>query len=237
MTSALGGVPVSKILLIDDDMDVLSINQKYLQREGYEVRTATDAKSGIALLKHYPADCIVLDVMLPGMNGFDASTHIKAITTSPFIFLTGKTGEEDKLHGLSMGANDYIVKPYSLKELSARIKVQLRLKQKQASSSTVLSFPPLSLHLTLHKAYYFEEEIFLSNREYELLSLLLSNVNQLVTFEMIGESMWGKYTDSDRRTIMVTASRLRKKFEDYLELESRIETIWSKGYKYTYRME
>ena len=227
---------MSKILLVDDDIDVLSLNKRYLQHDGYEILTATTAKEAIRLLKCYDVDCIVFDIMLPGMNGFDACIQAKSITNAPFLFLTGKDREEDKLHGLELGANDYIVKPYSLKELSARIKVQLRLKYIQATPSNILSYPPLSLNLTLHTAYYYEEEIPLSNREYELLYLLISNINQVVTFEMIGENMWGVYTDSDRRTIMVTASRLRKKLEQYVELDSRIETIWSQGYKYTCQM-
>ncbi|MDO5521632.1 MAG: response regulator transcription factor [bacterium] len=227
---------MSRILLVDDDIDVLTINRRYLQRNGYEVITATTAKEGIDLLKHKEVDCIVLDVMLPDLNGFDASVQINSITNAPFIFLTGKNNETDKLHGLELGANDYIVKPYSLKELSARIKVQLRLRHSQETPANILSYPPLSLNTTLQKAYYYEEEISLSKREYELLFLLVSNINQIVTFEHIGDSMWGVYNESDRRTIMVTASRLRKKLEQHLELESRIETIWSKGYKYTYQM-
>lgn len=224
-----------KILLIDDDTDVLSINKMYLQKEGYEVRTTNNAKGGLELLKTYPADCIVLDIMMPELNGFDASVQIKTITTAPFIFLTGRNKETDKIRGFSLGANDYIIKPYSLKELSARIQVQLRMRKSQPSTKTVLSFPPLSLNLALHKAYYYEEELLLSNREYELLHILVCNVNQLVTFELIGKTLWGIYNDPDRRTIMVIASRLRKKFENYLELESRIETIWSKGYCFTSR--
>lgn len=205
----------------------------FLQKEGYEVRTSSNAKNGIGLLKTYPADCIILDIMMPELNGFDASVQIKAITSAPFIFLTGRNKETDKIRGFSLGANDYIVKPYSLKELSARIKVQLRMYISESKSKTVISFPPLSLNLTLHKAYYYEEDLLLSNREYELLHILVCNVNQLVTFELIGKTLWGIYNDPDRRTIMVIASRLRKKFENYLELESRIETIWSKGYSFT----
>lgn len=227
---------MSRILLIDDDVDVLSINKRFLQRNGYEVLTATSAKEGIELLKLKEADCIVLDVMLPGINGFDASAQIKSITNAPFIFLTGKSNEQDKLHGLELGANDYIIKPYSLKELSARIKVQLRMRNAQQAPTNILSYPPLSLNTSLQKAFYYEEEIVLSKREYELLNLLVSNVNQVVTFEQIGETIWGTYQDADRRTVMVIASRLRKKLEQYLELASRIETVWSKGYTYTYKM-
>ena len=130
-----------------------------------------------------------------------------------------------------LGADDYVVKPYSLRELSARIQVQIRRHNESASNSkTILSYPPLKLDLAKHKAFYNDQEILLSNREYELLYLLVSNPNQVMTFEDIGNSIFECYTESDRRTIMVTASRLRKKFESYVGLSDIIETVWSKGY-------
>lgn len=221
-----------KLLLIDDDTEVLGINKKYFTNQGYEVRTATGAIAGIRILSEYPADCIVLDVMMPDMNGFAACKKIKTITKAPIIFLTGRALEEDKVKGLLIGADDYIIKPYSLRELSARIQVQVRRTMPAVQGDTVLAYPPLTLNITKHKAYYHTEEIYLSNREYELLYLLASRPNQTITFEEIGNYMWGTYTDSDRRTIMVTASRLRKKLDEYIGLSEYIETVWSKGYKF-----
>jgi len=223
---------MSRVLLIDDDTEVLAVNQKYFMKEGYEVKTATSAASGIEVLKAFQADCIVLDVMMPGIDGFKAYEKIKTLTMAPVIFLTGRASEDDKINGLLLGANDYIIKPYSLRELSARIQVQIRRSQGSISDANKISYPPLLLDLAIHKAFYNEEEIPLSNREYELLYLLVFRPNETVTYKDIGSSMWGLYSETDRRTIMVTASRLRKKFDNYVGLSEFIETVWSKGYKF-----
>lgn len=222
---------MSKLLLIDDDIEVLAVNKKYFTKEGYEVKVATGAAAGIKVLTEFQADCIVLDVMMNGIDGFMACKKIKTLTKAPIIFLTGRSGENDKVKGLLLGAEDYIIKPYSLRELSARIQVQIRRSHGPVSDATTISYPPLLLNLPKHKAFYNSEEILLSNREYELLYLLATKPNETITFEDIGNSMWGKYCDTDRRTIMVTASRLRKKLDDYIGLSEFIETVWSKGYK------
>ena len=222
---------MAKLLLIDDDTEVLSINKKYFMKEHYEVKTADSAEKGLKLLSTFEADCILLDIMMPGMDGFEACKRIRKISKAPISILSGKTSEDDKINGLLLGADDYMIKPYSLRELSARIQVQIRRHAaSEVASATVLSFPPLKIDIAMHKAYYDTEEILLSNREYELLYLLASRPNTPVTFEEIGVAVFGSYVESDRRTIMVTASRLRKKLESYTGLSNYIETVWSKGY-------
>lgn len=223
---------MSKLLLIDDDIEILSINKKYFTKEGYEVRTATNAVTAVNALKNFAADCILLDVMMPGIDGFKACRKIKTLTKAPVIFLTGRSLEDDRVKGLLLGADDYIIKPYSLKELSARIQVQIRRSYGSVLSNAAISYPPLLIDLVKHKVFYDKEEILLSNREYELLYLLASKPNETVTFENIGFSMWGTYSDDDRRTIMVTASRLRKKLEEYTGLIELVETVWSRGYRF-----
>jgi len=222
------------LLLIDDDTEVLEINAKYFRKNGYKVGTASNAQAGLQMIYSLQPNCIVLDVMMPGMNGFDACREFRKIVDVPILFLTGRTQENDKINGLMLGGDDYIVKPYSLRELSARILVNIRRHQSTVSSSNQILFPPLRIDLTQHKAYYQEEEILLSNREFELLYLLAKTPNQTNTFQIIGEAMWGRYSDEDRRAIMVNASRLRKKLESYAGLENLIETVWSKGYKLVY---
>jgi DNA-binding response OmpR family regulator len=222
---------MANLLFIDDDTDISAINAKFFSKEGHTVKIASTAKKGIALLKTFLPDCIILDVMMPEQNGFDTCREIRTFSTAPIIFLSGCTTEDDRIKGLMIGADDYIIKPYSFRELSARIQVQLR-RHIGNSNPSFLSYPPLSLDLRLHKAFYNKEEIQLSNREYELLYLLVSHPNQTVTFKEIGVSMWENYLETDRRTIMVTASRLRKKLEGYPNLVNIIETVWSKGYKF-----
>lgn len=224
---------MTTILLIDDDIDVLKINKKYLDNEGFQTLTAATAIDGIRLIEQYHPDCIVLDVMMPQVNGFQACSKIRTLTDAPVIFLTGRTSEDDKIKGLMLGADDYIIKPYSLKELHARILARIRRNQAPTYvPSTILSIPPLKIDKTTHKVYYEEEELTLSKKEYDLLLYLASNPNTVITFEDIATTLWGSYHENDRRTIMVQMSRLRKKLGYYNELENMIETVWSKGYKF-----
>ena len=220
-----------KLLFIDDDKELTSINEKYFSRLGYEVKSCNHPENALNTILSYHPDCIILDVMMPQQDGFSLCDEIKKIYSVPIIFLSGATSEEQRIRGLLIGGNDYMLKPYSMKELSARIQVQLRNKTDSALSQRI-HFPPLSLDTALHKAYIYEEEVLLSNREFELLYLLIKHPNQTVTFEEIGQSIWGKYMDSDRKTIMVTYSRLRKKLEAHEIIKNRFETVWSKGYKF-----
>lgn len=221
------------LLLIDDDKEVLTINTKYFKQLHYEVTAVTNARSALTLLQTFSPDCIIMDVMMPGMDGFKACTKIKEISSAPIIFLTGKDTEDDKIQGLLLGADDYMVKPYSLRELEARIQVLIRRYQNiPAVKPNILEYPPLRLDLSKHKAYYQDDEISLSNKEYDLLYLLAASPNRVFTFEEIGNAIWNTYLESDRKTIMVTASRLRKKLDAYPGLSHFIETVWSQGYQF-----
>ncbi|MCH4192421.1 MAG: response regulator transcription factor [Butyrivibrio sp.] len=224
------------LFLIDDDHDVLILNKKYFQNEGYQVMIFDDAVSAIHALLQYPPSCIVLDIMMPEMNGFTALSRIRSITKAPVIFLTGKDSEDDRVNGLIAGASDYLVKPYSLRELSARIQVQLRKTQESAISvnQNQYNYPPLSMNFAEHKVFYNNtEEIILSNREYELLYFFMSNPGHEISYRQMGEYLYHIYNASDRRTLMVIVSRLRKKLSDYDGLENIIESIYGKGYKFT----
>ncbi len=223
---------MNTLFLIDDDAEVLMVNKKYFINERYDVKTFTSALDAISMLDSLNPVCIVLDIMMPELDGFAALPLIKEKSDAPIIFLTGKASEDDKINGLLSGADDYIVKPYSLKELSARIKVQLR-KSTLNKNSNLLEFPPLSINLLTHKVYYnISEEINITNREYELLELLLSKPGKTVTFEEIGMKIWNYYQDSDRQTVMMMTSRLRKKLEKYKGLIDCIVTVYGKGYKF-----
>ena len=220
-----------KILLVDDDMEVLQINAKYLASNGFQVKITSHPSMVLRIINDFAPDCIVLDVMMPELDGMSLCKRIRTISQVPVIFLSGKTTEEDKVNGLMLGADDYITKPYSLRELMVRIQANLRRHATSQPSST-LSFPPMSIDTVAHKVYCNEDEIILSNREYELLLLLVNRKNETVTFEDLSMAIWGAYSDSDRRSIMVNASRLRKKLEAYPGVDTMIETVWSKGYRF-----
>ncbi len=225
---------MTKLLLIDDDTEVLDINKKYLSGEGFSVQTAADPIQGIEYARKQKPDCILLDVMMPQMNGFDVCTEIRKFSSVPIIFLTGKDSEDDKINGLITGADDYIVKPYSLRELKARIDVILRRSQnvKPQQNTNLLTFRNLTVDKLAHKAFYRGEDLQLANREYEVLLYFVTHPNQEVTFEELGSALFGTYQESDRRSVMVNVSRLRKKMTIDFELENMIETVWSKGYKF-----
>uniref|UniRef100_UPI00405773C8 response regulator transcription factor n=1 Tax=Acetatifactor sp. TaxID=1872090 RepID=UPI00405773C8 len=225
---------MAKLLLIDDDTEVLDINKKYLSGEGFTVQTTADPALGIEYARKSKPDCILLDVMMPGMDGFQVCAEIRKFSSAPIIFLTGKDSEDDKINGLVTGGDDYIVKPYSLRELKARIDVILRRSQqiKPKQDTNILIFQNLTVDKLAHKAFFKGEDLLLANREYEVLLYLATHPNQEVTFEELGTALFGSYQENDRRSVMVNVSRLRKKMTIDYELENMIETVWSKGYKF-----
>lgn len=219
------------ILLVDDDREVLQIHSRFLTAKGYQVFTAGTAAEAIMLLRRRSVACIVLDVMMPDMDGFTAFPLIRRITNAPVLFMTGRNGDEDRIRGLMLGADDYIIKPCSMEELSLRIAINIRKSQLLTENRDVLEFPPLRIELSSHSAYCGDEKIPLSNREYDLLLLFARHPGQELTFEFIGQELNGVYLEADRKTVMVNTSRLRKKLEQYPGLENKIETVWGKGYR------
>lgn len=225
---------MASIVLIDDDTEVLEINKKYLEREGLEVHVFANPRKGLQYLKQETADCVILDVMMPDMDGYELCSKLREFSSVPVIFLTGKGSEDDKINGLLTGADDYIVKPYSLRELKVRIDVILRrmTPRKPAEAENTLIFGGLVIDKLSHKAIYNGEDLGLANREYEVLLYLASHPNEEITFQQLGTALFGSYMESDRRSVMVNVSRLRKKMTLDFELENMIETVWSKGYKF-----
>lgn len=225
---------MATILLIDDDTEVLTINKKYLSGEGFTVYATADPKKGIAFTKKASLDCIVLDIMMPTMNGYEVCQKIRTFSTVPIIFLTGKSSEDDKVNGLMTGADDYIVKPYSMRELKARIDVLLRRleQRKEKKITNILDYGNLHIDKLAHKAYFKNDDLGLANREYEVLLFLATHPNQDITFKELGMALFGTYQEDDRRIVMVNVSRLRKKMNLDFELENMIETVWSKGYRF-----
>ena len=225
---------MAKVLLIDDDLEVLEINKKYLSEERFTVYIADSAKKGIAYAKKYSPDCILLDIMMPEMNGLEVCKRIRSFSNAPIIFLTGKSSEDDKITGLTGGADDYIVKPYSLRELKARIDIVLRRfeRTKSVADANRIIVQNLTIDKVAHKAFFKGDDLGLANREYEVLLYFAEHPNQDITFEDLGTALFGTYQEADRRSVMVNVSRLRKKFEGNFELENMIKTVWSKGYKF-----
>lgn len=226
---------MSKLLLIDDDTEVLNINKSYLTGEGFDVKTADHPAEALTLVQSFQPDCIVSDVMMPGMDGFTLCQKLRTLTDAPIIFLSGLADETNKLTGLTSGAEDYMTKPYSLRELKVRIDLLLRRFSKiqiAAPVSSELTIHNLKIDQLSHKAYFQNKDLTLANREYEVLLYFATHPNKEITFEELGTALFGTYSENDRRSVMVNVSRLRKKMEDYYELANMLETVWSKGYRF-----
>lgn len=218
------------ILLVDDDKEVLLINGAFLKEKGFLVSMANTVDKAIKIIEDKTIDCIVLDVMMPDVNGFEGLEKIRKICDAPILFLTGRSSPEDRIKGLSLGADDYIIKPCSLEELVLRIMIHIRRQHNIKQRTEILEFLPLKINLLTHHVYYNNKEIILSNREFELLACLAKHPGEVMTFDRIGEEIFGGYIEPDRKNIMVVASRLRKKLENYAGLEYMLETKWGKGY-------
>ena len=219
-----------RIILVDDDREMLDITAASFRAKGHTVKLFENGESAINYLRGDVADCVVLDVMMPGMNGFEVCKNIRQVSNIPILFLTGRVSEEDKVNGLLLGADDYIEKPYSFRELEAR--VQAAVRRSQAAAPGTLSFPPLEIDVTGHRALCDGKDLQLTMREYDILHHLIKEEKNIVTYEDIGKRVWGIYSEQDRRSVMVMVSRLRKKLEVNPVAAMMIETVWSAGYRF-----
>jgi DNA-binding response OmpR family regulator len=223
------------LLLVDDDREMLEITARSFQEAGYTVHTAENAAAGLGLVGDVNPDCVILDVMMPGMDGFEACRRLRETSGVPVIFLTGREAEDDKVDGLLLGADDYVVKPHSFRELEARVRILLRRAAVPVLSSSPdsLVFPPLEIDIVGHRVLCDGEDLYLTSREYDILYLLAHSEGEVVTYEDIGLQLWGSYRPADRSSVMVGVSRLRKKLEGSPVASAMIETVWTTGYKFT----
>jgi len=220
-----------KLLLIDDDYEMLDITSASFREKGYAVYAMTSGKSAAAFIRKNEPDCVILDVMMPGIDGFKVCEKIRKVSSVPIIFLTGRVSEEDKVDGLLMGADDYIEKPFSFRELEARVQVSIRRMHTAAPGK--LLFPPLEIDIEGHRALCDGDDLHLTAQEYDLLYYFATSGKETITYEDIGVRVWGSYREMDRRSIMVMVSRLRKKLASNPVTARMIETVWTEGYRFT----
>ena len=222
-----------KVLLVDDDREMLEITAASFRERGYTVRALESGEGVVKYIRKNAPDCVILDVMMPGIDGFRVCENIRQVSEVPIIFLTGRVSEEDKVKGLLLGADDYIEKPFSFRELEAR--VQAAVRRTQSAVPGKLIFPPMEIDIANHRAMCGGEDMQLTTREYDILHYFATAGNEVFTYEDIGKQVWGFYREQDRRSVMVIVSRLRKKLEVNPVTARMIETVWSKGYKFTGR--
>jgi len=220
-----------KLLLIDDDREMLNITAASFREKGYSVDIMINGNNAVTFIKKHKPDCVILDIMMPGADGFQVCEAIRKMSSVPIIFLTGRVSEEDKISGLLLGADDYIEKPFSFRELETRVRVVLRRTQSAVPGK--LLFPPLEIDVEGHRAYCDGDDLRLTAQEYDILYLFVTSDKDTLTYEDIGLRIWGAYREPDRRSVMVIVSRLRKKMSVNIITANMIETVWAEGYKFT----
>ena len=213
---------MARILIVEDEYPINNLISKNLTLTGHECLSAYDGLNAIDLIRSVSLDLVILDVMLPGLSGFDL---IKLIGNVPVIFLTAKSGLEDRLKGLSLGADDYIVKPFSMQELLARVSIVLRRTKRD---ETTISFDGLTVDMGSRKVSRGEEKINLTPKEYALLEVLITNRNLALSREKLISMVWTYDYEGDTRTVDVHIQQLRQK----LGLKERIKTIYKVGYRF-----
>ena len=209
---------------------MITMVQDYLYLKGYEIMSAFDGEMALNKIKFAP-DIILLDVNMPQMDGFEVCMKIRELVSCPIIFLTAREEEEDRIKGLEIGGDDYILKPFSLKELEARIKAHLNREERARKKSVIQYKTGLMIDYSSKKLFYHDKEILLTGLEFGIVEFLSLNPGRVFDIEKIYENTGGYDSDAESRVITVLISRIRKKIRKYTEQEY-IETVWGIGYRW-----
>ena len=221
------------ILIVDDDPNIAHLVQLYLEKAGFEVKVAARGDDALAEFRKLPPDLMLLDVMLPGMDGTQVLRSVRRTSSIPIIMLTARDETFDKVLGLELGADDYVTKPFDTKELVARVKAVLRRTQGQEEEKNdSLSFPGLTISLSRYEVFYEGEKVEMPPKELELLYFLASHANQLFTRGQLLDQVWGYDFEGESRTVDVHVKRLRDKLPECEKHGWGITTIWRRGYKF-----
>ena len=220
------------IMVVDDDPHIAQLIELLLTKEGYEVTTVGRGDEAVTAFRKNPPSLILLDIMLPGMDGWQVCRAIRQTSTIPIIMLTAKDETFDKVLGLELGADDYITKPFENKELVARVKAVLRRAGGGEAEKDTLSFPSLSLSLEKYEVYFQGKLVEMPPKELEVLYYLASHPNRVFTREQLLEQVWGFEFFGDSRTVDVHIKRLREKLVGSEEFGWQIKTVWGVGYKF-----
>ena len=221
-----------RILLVDDDPNIRQLLNIYLTKEGYQVEMAERGDKAVAMFKQNPPNLMLLDVMLPGMDGWQVLREARKVSNIPIIMLTAKDETFDKVLGLELGADDYVAKPFDMKELVARIKAVSRRFQAADAPEKELVFPGLTININQYTVMYMGKELEMPPKELELLYFLASHPGMVFTREQLLEQVWGYDYFGDSRTVDVHVKRLREKLTEGEKLGWQIKTVWGVGYKF-----
>lgn len=222
---------MNKILIVDDDENICELLTLYLEKEGYTVVCANDGLDALDLYKDENPDLIILDIMLPGMDGKDVCKQIKRKDDVPILMLSAKAETFDKVLCLELGADDYVVKPFEAKELVARVKAIIRRTKSNQSGYSDLKFTDLVISKNTYTVMLKDRQIELPLKEFELLHMMASNPNSVFTRDMLLERIWGFDFFGDSRTVDVHIKRLREKI-NLPGVNWQLKTVWGVGYKF-----
>ncbi len=232
-----------KVLIIEDEEGIIHLLNLYLKDAGYDVVAARDGADGMALHAREHPDLVILDIMLPAVDGFEVCRRIRAWSKTPILMLTARIGEEDRINGLELGADDYLIKPFSPRELVSRVRAILRRTSpsqgnaevrkvvNEKEENTILRFPGLTVDLPARRVEVNGNEVALTPTEFDLLALLAQSPDRVFTREVLMNKVWGYDYLGDGHTIDVHISALRKKIEVDPKLRY-IKTVWRVGYRF-----
>ena len=229
-------VAKQKILIVDDDNNIAELISLYLTKECYDTKIVNDGEEALSAFETYNPNMILLDLMLPGIDGYQVCREVRAKSNVPIIMLSAKGEIFDKVLGLELGADDYIMKPFDSKELVARVKAVLRRFQPvksttaPAPSAKCVEYPDLTVNLSNYSVIYNGKPIDMPPKELELLYFLASSPNQVFTREQLLDHIWGYEYIGDTRTVDVHVKRLREKIKDHSAWQ--LSTVWGIGYKF-----
>lgn len=225
-----------KILIVDDDNNIAELISLYLTKECFETRIVEDGEAALKEFKLFSPDLVLLDLMLPGIDGYEVCREIRRTSSIPIIMLSAKGEIFDKVLGLELGADDYMIKPFDSKELVARVKAVLRrykmpaAKENNGADAELVEYPDLSINLSNYSVIYNGKTVDMPPKELELLYFLASSPNQVFTREQLLDNIWGYEYLGDTRTVDVHIKRIREKISDH---ESwALATVWGIGYKF-----
>jgi DNA-binding response OmpR family regulator len=233
---------VKRILIAEDDAEIAAVEKDYMEINGMEADVAVDGNSALKMLMTKQYDLLLLDIMMPGKNGYALCKEIRASIDIPILMVTAKIAPTDKIRGLGFGADDYITKPFDPAELVARVKANLaqyeRLKNAGADNgnaetkAAVIQIGSIKINTLTHRAYVNESEIELKNKEYELLLFLMSNPDIVFSKEQLYDRIWGMDAFGELKTVIVHINRLREKIETDPKIPKYIQTVWGAGYRF-----
>ena len=219
-----------KILIADDETDIVVMLSQFFQGKGYRILTATNGVETLKQVENNP-DIILLDINMPGMDGLEVCQRIRDYVSCPILFLTARIEDADKVKGFSVGGDDYIVKPFSLVELEARVKAHLRRETRQSFNTQIKFIDDLTIDYAERCIFYKGNKISLAKKEFDIVELLSVNSGQVFDRERIYEKIWGYDSEGDSSVVAEHIRRIRTKIASFTE-KGYIETVWGCGYKW-----